>query len=714
MRGAPAAGQRRAPRRPAACALLLALLAAAAGAAVAATQPSGEPRRAAAGGAGGAPPPPLRAFVVLCSAEAAALVAAHARVRAVVPDLLLRVPRGGRPAAGDGGGGDAPPPDNGTDPTFEGCARVASLARGVPAVPGPGFAWPGCHGAGTRLLWAGERCGEGLRQVRFTALLAVSRDGGELAAAEDGAPCVLLPDPANRAWTRRVFGAGCGAAPGHAPGLPTRICAAPGQPCFSGGAGAGGGEAGGAAGGGAPAPAATVTARMALSAPVACGDEAAAELTYTGVRCGPGGAHVRWVRAATPGGCALASTAAAEAGGDGATAMGGAEAALALRREYQLFGSCGVPPGLLLRGGLTDTACLPPLAGAGGAALDGADGAGAGAGGGAAAPGQARVMPKARVLPGELVPAGVEAIGAAAGGRVADVGAVPPAARVCVAVVDCGVDASHPDLNYVAGLSWLAPTPDYPAADDAGVDAGGHGTAVAGVAGARNNGAGTVGVSPGVGLWSLKVSNDGVTAPLSAVLSALAWAAQFGRSHGIRVEWFHEVRGLACPVVDAASAAGLLVVAAAGNDGADMHRLLPNACPGAAAVSHVNNVKPGRRAYAAKGSNWLPASAPAAVRARIIAAPGSSITSTASLTLYASGYNTAGGSSFAAPHVAGVAANCVMSGGCGANATGGAILATLQAAAAARAAADPAFGFRGDPSQPLGGRYYGWLVASAW
>jgi subtilisin family serine protease len=67
-------------------------------------------------------------------------------------------------------------------------------------------------------------------------------------------------------------------------------------------------------------------------------------------------------------------------------------------------------------------------------------------------------------------------------------------------------DATHPDLNYVGGSTWSVPsrkkTWDVTNPD---VDYYGHGTHVAGIVGARNNGLGVVGVAAGIPLYSLKI-----------------------------------------------------------------------------------------------------------------------------------------------------------------------------------------------------------------
>jgi subtilisin family serine protease len=67
-------------------------------------------------------------------------------------------------------------------------------------------------------------------------------------------------------------------------------------------------------------------------------------------------------------------------------------------------------------------------------------------------------------------------------------------------------DATHPDLNYVGGSTWAVPslrkTWDVANPD---VDYHGHGTHVAGIIGARNNGRGVVGAAAGIPLYSLKI-----------------------------------------------------------------------------------------------------------------------------------------------------------------------------------------------------------------
>ena len=69
---------------------------------------------------------------------------------------------------------------------------------------------------------------------------------------------------------------------------------------------------------------------------------------------------------------------------------------------------------------------------------------------------------------------------------------------VDVAVMEGGVQTDHPDLNvYQTATMWGAFTPDD------------HATASAGVIGALDNGFGTVGIAPGVRIWSVQMNTGG-------------------------------------------------------------------------------------------------------------------------------------------------------------------------------------------------------------
>jgi len=139
----------------------------------------------------------------------------------------------------------------------------------------------------------------------------------------------------------------------------------------------------------------------------------------------------------------------------------------------------------------------------------------------------------------------------------------------CVAILDTGIDLSHPDLaGRVAGTDDLT---------GQGVNDGfGHGTHVAGIIAAdANNGIGVAGAAPGVSLLAVKVlANNGV-GNSSWTSAGIIWAVD----HGAKV--INLSLGASCPpsapaqcdTTDMEQALlyaqnhDVMVIAAAGNDG---------------------------------------------------------------------------------------------------------------------------------------------------
>ncbi|HEX5661115.1 MAG TPA: S8 family serine peptidase [Polyangiales bacterium] len=104
---------------------------------------------------------------------------------------------------------------------------------------------------------------------------------------------------------------------------------------------------------------------------------------------------------------------------------------------------------------------------------------------------------------------------------------------VIVGIIDSGIDDSLPDLvgqvdpsRSVSCIGGIANT----ARADWAHDDIGHGSHVAGIIAAKQNGVGTVGVAPGVKLAALKVTDDGFVYP-EAFLCAVYW----GATHGVQL-----------------------------------------------------------------------------------------------------------------------------------------------------------------------------------
>ena len=87
--------------------------------------------------------------------------------------------------------------------------------------------------------------------------------------------------------------------------------------------------------------------------------------------------------------------------------------------------------------------------------------------------------------------------------------------NVNVAVVDTGIDPTHPDLNVVGGKD-CAPGIGFN-------DLNGHGSHVAGTIAAKDDANGVVGVAPGARLWAVKVLTDAGAGLTSDIVCGIDW-----------------------------------------------------------------------------------------------------------------------------------------------------------------------------------------------
>lgn len=205
------------------------------------------------------------------------------------------------------------------------------------------------------------------------------------------------------------------------------------------------------------------------------------------------------------------------------------------------------------------------------------------------------------------------------------------AVKVKVAVLDSGVDygndiAYTEQINLVPGEEEL--TPFF-------TDATGHGTSVAGIICAEENEVGITGINPNVELYSAKVLADGNKAPISRVVEGIYWAIE-NKVNIINMSFStpNDSQILRKAIEDAYQA-GILMIAAAGNDEQVEY---PAAYPQVVAVGSVN--AEGKIAEKSASGEELE-----------IVAPGEKVTSTGLL----HGTIIESGTSLAAPHVTGVA-----------------------------------------------------------
>lgn len=135
---------------------------------------------------------------------------------------------------------------------------------------------------------------------------------------------------------------------------------------------------------------------------------------------------------------------------------------------------------------------------------------------------------------------------------------------IVVAVLDTGVDATHPDLQAASLVAGY----DFVNGDDDPADDEGHGTAAAGVVGARtNNGKGQAGMCWRCSLMSVKVLDAEGSGSTADVAAGIVWAVD----HGARVISMSlggpESTQTLEDAVAYAIGKGAVLVAAAGNSG---------------------------------------------------------------------------------------------------------------------------------------------------
>jgi subtilisin family serine protease len=205
---------------------------------------------------------------------------------------------------------------------------------------------------------------------------------------------------------------------------------------------------------------------------------------------------------------------------------------------------------------------------------------------------------------------------------------------VKVAILDTGIDYTHPDLagNVKGGINTITPAKTY-------MDDNGHGTHVAGITAALNNTVGVIGVGPQISLYAVKALDRRGSGYLSDIIEGLQWSID-NKMQVINMSLGSSSDNLSFhQAVQAVYQAGIIQVAAAGNDGAYNTVNYPAKYPEVIAVSAVD-----ANGQLASFSSYGPEIT--------IAAPGVNIYST-----YKGGvYKTLNGTSMAAPHVTGTVA----------------------------------------------------------
>ncbi|ACF42779.1 S8 family peptidase [Pelodictyon phaeoclathratiforme] len=224
-----------------------------------------------------------------------------------------------------------------------------------------------------------------------------------------------------------------------------------------------------------------------------------------------------------------------------------------------------------------------------------------------------------------------------------------------VAIVDTGIDTTHPELQHqlwevypgVHGINLN----NGPISDITDYHPLGHGTHVAGIVAARgNNLYGVIGAAPAAQLMGIRIYGSLPTGSAMAA-SGIYWAIGLG-ADVINCSWGVQVPF--DPVISLAIGAALaqtpppVIVAAAGNDGVDAINYYPASDPQVICVA-ATDINDARAIFSSSlSSNWG--------SVVDVAAPGKDIWSTVPVSVNSSGFMQLSGTSMAAPHVSAMVA----------------------------------------------------------
>lgn len=259
--------------------------------------------------------------------------------------------------------------------------------------------------------------------------------------------------------------------------------------------------------------------------------------------------------------------------------------------------------------------------------------------------------------PAQVVPTGISRVGA--------INLLNKGTGVGVAVIDTGIDLTHPDLaQNIGSASKTCVTGTVTAQDD-----NGHGTHVSGTIAALNNSIGVVGVAPEAKLYAVKVLDKNGSGTWSSIICGIDWVTSNAQTLNIKVANM-SLGGAGtsdnnCGLTnnDAlhraicnSTAQGITYVVAAGNSSADASQSVPasydDTVIAVSALADSDGAPGGNGGGTSYGADDTFASFSNYGVPVALGAPGVNIFST-----WKGGtYNTISGTSMAAPHVAGAAA----------------------------------------------------------
>ncbi|NGY61918.1 type VII secretion-associated serine protease mycosin [Lentzea sp. NEAU-D13] len=210
---------------------------------------------------------------------------------------------------------------------------------------------------------------------------------------------------------------------------------------------------------------------------------------------------------------------------------------------------------------------------------------------------------------------------------------------VIVAVIDSGVDATHPDLagRVLPGTGFGSSK-----GTDGTTDVDGHGTGMAGIIAANSRNGGALGIAPGAKILPIASADEKEQFALDVVAESIRWASDHGaKVINMSLGFSSSMTPSLVKAVNYAIEKDIVLVAATGNEGKEVSA--PANIAGVIAVAGTNR----------EGKPWKSSNVGTDT---VLAAPAVSIVTTAPESVYSSGYAEMDGTSAASAIVSGVAA----------------------------------------------------------
>jgi hypothetical protein len=266
---------------------------------------------------------------------------------------------------------------------------------------------------------------------------------------------------------------------------------------------------------------------------------------------------------------------------------------------------------------------------------------------------------------------------------------------VDIAIIDTGIDIDHPDLNVVGGRHFYSLFGLLSYEDNLFDDDNGHGTHCAGIAAAKDNDIGVVGVAPGARLYAVKVLDSSGSGYLSDVIAGIDWVTAHSNTIEVANMSLSAIANSSIfrTAIQNSVAAGIIHFVAAGNDARDVYGIdgifgtsddvLPASYPEAAAISamvDLDGIPGGLKTPASAYGNDdsfanFSNDSHSVVAGNPVTSPGKAIDllmpGVEILSCYMNGtYAIGSGTSMASPHAAGLAALYIAGNGRATNASG--------------------------------------------